>query len=115
LAAKKEAATRIAGRKLKAGMIELDKLASEIEKLSRYEPSDLKDLEVALFGASKKGLDTVAKGSEKPLVISEKSNQRKIGQELKDSIQSMFTLDKNNQLAKDDPNTELNANFRRFK
>jgi len=96
-------------------MIELDKLASEIEKLSRYEPSDLKDLETALFGATKKGLDTVAKGTEKPLVISERSNQRKIGSELKESIQSMFTLNRNNQLAQDDPSTELNTNFRRFK
>jgi len=113
LAAKKEAATRIAGRKLKAGMISVDKLASEIEKLARYEPSDLKDLETALFGASKKGLDTVAKGSEKPLVISERSNQRKIGEELKDSIQSLFKLDKANKLAQEDPNVDLRQTFRR--
>jgi len=106
-AAKKEAATRVAGRKLKAGMITIDKLASEIEKLSRYESSDLRDLENALFGASKKGLDTVAKGSEKPLIISEKSNQRKIASELKDSLQSLFTLNKKNILASEDPTTEV--------
>jgi len=107
LAVKKEAATRVAGRKLKAGMITIDKLASEIEKLSRYESSDLRDLENALFGASKKGLDTVAKGSEKPLIVSEKSNQRKITSELKDSLQSLFTLDKKNNLASEDPTTEV--------
>lgn len=113
LAARKEAATRVAGRKLKAGMISIDKLASEIDKLARYEPSDLRDLETALFGASKKGLDTVAKGSEKPFVISEQSNQRKIGEELKDSLQSMFKLDKANKLAQEDPNVEIRKNFRR--
>ena len=107
LAAKKEAATRVAGRKLKEGMISLDKLASEIDKLSRYELSDLKDLETALFGASKKGFDTVAKGTEKPLVISEVSNQRKGGQELQSALQNLFSLHKKNELAKDDPNFEL--------
>jgi hypothetical protein len=113
VAARKEAATKLAGRKLKAGIITIDKLASEIEKLSRYEPSDLKDLEASLFGASKKGFDTVAKGNEKPLVISERSNQRKVAQELKDSIQSLFTLNKSNELAQDDPNFDLkNSNFR---
>jgi len=113
LAVKKEAATRVAGRKLKAGMISIDKLASEIEKLSRYDTSDLRDIETALFGASKKGLDTVAKGSEKPIVISEKSNQRKITSELKDSLQSLFTLDKRNVLAQDDPTVEIKkSNYR---
>jgi CRISPR/Cas system CMR-associated protein Cmr1 (group 7 of RAMP superfamily) len=96
-------------------LITLDKLASEIEKLSRYEASDLKDLETTLFGASKKGFDTVAKGTEKPLVISERSNQRKVAQELKDSIQSLFTLNKSNELAQDDPNFELKNNNVRFK
>ena len=113
LAVKKEAATRVAGRKLKAGMISIDKLASEIEKLSRYEASDLKDLETALFGTSKKGLDTVAQGSEKPLVVSEKSNQRNAGLELKDSIQNLFSLNRSNNLAQEDPNTELKkSNYR---
>jgi len=110
LAARKEAATRVAGRKLKAGMITIDKLASEIEKLSRYEPSDLKDIDAALFGASKKGLDTVARGAEKPIVISEKSNQRKIASELKDSLQSLFTLDKRNVQAQDDPTIDIRKN-----
>lgn len=110
LAARKEAATIVAGRKLKAGMITIDKLASEIEKLSRYEPSDLKDIDAALFGASKKGLDTVARGAEKAMVISEKSNQRKIASELKDSLQSLFTLDKRNVQAQDDPMTDIRKN-----
>jgi hypothetical protein len=115
LAARKEAAIKVAGRKLKAGLITIDKLASEIEKLTRYEASDLKDIEASLFGASKKGFDTVAKGTEKPLVISEKSNQRKVAQELKDSIESLFTLSKSNDLAQDDPNFELKRNNVRFK
>ena len=107
LVARKEAATRVAGRKLKAGMIDVSGLAAEIDKLARYESSDLKHLETALFGASKKGLDTVARGSEKPLIISEKSNQRKIASELKDSLQSLFTLDKRNVQAQEDPTVEL--------
>jgi hypothetical protein len=114
VAIRKEAATKIAGRKLKAGLITLDKLASEIEKLARYELSDLQDIEAALFGASKKGLDTVAKGVEKPLVISERSNQRMVAQELRDSIQSLFTLNRSNMLAQDDPNVELRNLNKRF-
>jgi len=108
LAARKKEATRVAGRKLKAGKISTDDLAAEIEKLSRYELSDLRDIENSIFGATKKGFDTVAKGSERALVISERSNQHKTpGAELKDLIQGMFSLDKQNLNAEDNPTTEI--------
>ena len=104
--ARKEAATRIAGKKLKANMISIDKLSAEIEKLARYQVSDLNDLENALFTA-KKGLDTVAKGTEKALVVSEKANQRKAGEELQTALQSLFTLQKKNTEAESDANFNI--------
>jgi hypothetical protein len=107
LAIRKAEATRVAGRKLKAGKITIDDLAAEIEKLSRYDVSDLRDLENSIFGAVKKGLDTVAKGSERALIISEKSNYKNPSSELKDSIQSLFNLDKMNKLAESNQTTEM--------
>ena len=105
--ARKEAAVRVAGRMLEARRISVSELQTKIAELERYEAEQILDFEKAMFGVVRKGLDTVAQGSETALVISESSNVKDASTELSRKIQGLFELDRRNQAADSDPNANL--------
>jgi len=102
LATRRAEAIKVAARMLQAQMIKADAMPAKVAELERYEVPQIQDFERAMFGVVEKGLDTVARGTEKPLVISESSNRRDAGMELTAQIQSLFRLDGENRLAAED-------------
>lgn len=105
--ARENAAIQVAGRMLEARRITADQLSAKIAELKRYEVEQIKDFEKAMFGAVRKGLNTVAQGSETALVIPESSNVKDASRELTNQIQSLFELDRRNKAAAADPNADL--------
>lgn len=105
--ARQNAAIRVAGRMLEAKRISAEQLPAKIAELERYEVEQIKDFEKAMFGVVRKGLDTVAQGSETALVIPESSNVKDASTELTKQIQGLFELDRRNRAADDDPNADL--------
>lgn len=105
--ARENAAIRVAGRMLEARRITADQLSAKISELKRYEVEQIKDFEKAMFGAVRKGLNTVAQGSETALVIPESSNVKDASRELTSQIQGLFELDRRNKAAAADPNADL--------
>ena len=109
LTARKSAAEKLAGKMIERGIITADQISSKIAELSRYEIEQIRDYEKALFGAAgKKGLDTVAKGLQTPLVVNASKNQKQdAASELKDKLQGLFSLTARNALAENDPVAQL--------
>lgn len=111
--ARKEAATKLAGRMIERGVIKSDQLMAKIAELEQYDVPQIADLEKAMFASAqakaKKGLDTVSNGSEKAVVIAETSsfNKGNSGDDLKNKIQSLFKLQKQNDAADDNPDSQL--------
>lgn len=104
---RKEAAIRVAGRMLEAKQITVGQLPVKIAELERYESEQILDMEKAMFGFVRKGLNTVAQGSETALVIPESSNAKDATMELTSKIQGLFQLDRRNKAASEDPNASL--------
>ena len=86
-----EESFRIAGKMLSTGKINPDGLAKKVAELQQYKISQLRDIEKAIFNGQK-GLDTLPDGLERPVVISENSNQRNARDELVNKLSGMFTL-----------------------
>lgn len=106
--ARKNAAIRVAARMLENKKITASQLLAKVAELERYEVEQIQDFEKAMFGVvRKKGLDTVAQGSETALLIPERSNSRDASTELTKQIQGLFELDRRNRAAADDPNANL--------
>jgi len=115
---RRKEATRIAGRMLQNGKITVEKLASKISELERYEIEQLQDFEKNIF-ATKKGLNKPSDGIEQtPVISQEKSEMRKIASspndpmvELKEKLMSMFSLDKENKTAQLDCDIQFRKDF----
>lgn len=105
--ARKEAAIRVAGRMLEAKQINAGQLPAKIAELERYEPEQIADLEKAMFGVVRKGLDTVAQGSETAFVVPDSSNVKNASEELTNKLQGLFSLHNKNIAASEDPNADL--------
>jgi hypothetical protein len=110
LAVRQKAAQTLAGRMLQAGMLTPESLFTKASELERYETEQIADIEKSIFGgAARKGLNTVAQGTQTPLVINAKSNKPDdAASELQGRLQSLFSLEKRNRLADDDENSQLN-------
>jgi len=110
---RKEAAFKVAGQMVKNDMISPDQLNEKVAELMRYEVSQLQDLENAMFSKSSatKGLTTASRGSEKPLLINERSNQGSFGG-LQDQIASLFKLQKQVNLADETESARLGDTFK---
>jgi len=102
LTAQRNKAITVAARMLQADIITADQMPSKISELAQYNTDQISDIEKAMFGVVQKGLDTVAQGTEKPLIIAESSNKRDKNAELSDRIQGLFSLHQDNELAADD-------------
>lgn len=109
LLVRRKAAEKLAGKMIAKGIITAEQISSKIAELSRYQVEQISDYEKSLFGVTaKKGLDTVAKGAQTPLVIhANKNGKSDAASELKDKLQSLFQLDKNNRLADGDFNEQF--------
>lgn len=109
LVARRKAAEKLAGKMIAKGIITADQISTKIAELSRYEIEQIADYEKSLFGVTaKKGLDTVAKGAQTPLVIhANKNSKNDPAVELKSKLQSLFSLDRLNGLAAEDPNAQI--------
>jgi len=108
-------AFRVAGRMLQEGMIKAADLQTKVDELSKYAPSQIKDLEKGMFSKTaeaKKGLTTASEGIEQALVISESSSHRNGQDDLTSKLQSMFTLGKQNKQAQETPDFDLRNTFR---
>ena len=112
LVVRRKAAEKLAGRMIEKGIIKADQISTKIAELSRYQPEQIADYEKTLFGApAKKGLDTVAKGAQTPLVIhANKNGKNDPAVELQNKLQSLFTLDRRNILSESDPNAQIRRN-----
>ena len=109
----------LAGRMLQNGLIEVGQLGTKVAELSAYKPSQLADLEKGMF--VKKGLDASSDGLEGQAVLISQTSTEKRAQlenvnpqtELTSKLQGLFSLDKRNQLADSDSNTELRRGYGR--
>lgn len=107
----REAAIKLAGRMVERGVIKADQLPAKLAELQRYEVSQLRDLEKAMFsgGVANKGLKVASSGVEQPLVISEASSQKNASTDLKGKIASLFRLQQQVELAQESEATKLKA------
>jgi len=106
-------ATQVAAEMMQAGLISGQNLYQKINELKQYGPSQIRDYRKAIF-ANRKGLDTVSDGIERPVIISEASNQHGGQGELSSRIKSMFTLSKQTEEALRDPDFALKFAHRRM-
>jgi hypothetical protein len=105
---------------LQAGKIAVEKLASKIAELERYEVEQLADFEKSIF-AVKKGLNKPSDGLEQsPVISQEKNEMQKIAssnqnptQEMYEAMQGMFTLTKRNKAAQEDNDIRLRKEYGR--
>jgi hypothetical protein len=113
LAARRKAAQVLAGKMVAGGLIQPAQIAEKIAQLERYQIEQIADLEKSIFGgASRKGLDAVAKGAQTPLVVNASANEREPAGELKTKLQSLFTLNRRNELADSDDDAQLRNGYR---
>ncbi len=106
LTERREAAQKLAGIMIEKGIITASQISSKIAELSRYEVSQISDLEKAMFsGSVKKGLDAVAKGEQTPIVMS--SKVQNANEELRNKLSSMFSSSRLNDLAENDIDTQI--------
>ena len=104
-------AIRVAGRMLENKKITASELATKITELKQYKPTQIKDIEKAIF--SSKGLNTVDDGKlSQPVQINEASSMRDSQGELSSKLQSLFTLGKQNRIADEDDETQLRKAYK---
>jgi len=103
-------AYRVAGRMLESRMISASELQTKVNELTAYKPAQIRDFEKSIF-ASKKGLDTVSDGMSQAVVINEASNVRNSQDELASQLSELFSLEKRNKLADEDPMIQLRRTF----
>ena len=96
---------------LESKKISANELATKISELKQYQPSQIQDIEKAIF-SGQKGLDTVSDGMSQPIQINEASSIRNSQEELSSKLQGLFTLGKQNSLADEDENTQLRKAYK---
>jgi len=104
-------ATRVAGRMLQSGKIDVHELSAKIAELQRYESEQIKDFEKNIF--AHQGLNTAPDGEEQALVVNEASNGRNSQDHLADRLVKMFSLNRKNEAAQSDSDIELRKTFGR--
>lgn len=102
-------AIRVAGRMLQAEHISPADLPTKINELKEYRPSQIKDIEKAIF--AKKGLNTVSDGMSQSIQINEASSVRNAQDDLSTKLSSLFTLDKQNKDADSNDLTQLRKTY----
>jgi hypothetical protein len=102
-------AIRVAGRMLQASQIEAADLPTKINELKAYRPSQIRDIEKAIF--AQKGLDTVSDGMSQTIQINEASSVRNAQDDITTKLSSLFTLDKQNKDADDNEMTQLRKTY----
>lgn len=98
-ASNRENAVKIAGQMLKAQMISIDELPNKINELSKATPEILKDYENLIRQAQEtKGLRRTASANsvETPIVQKSAGATNEAKSQLKDNVQSLFTLNSKN-------------------
>ena len=104
-------AYRVAGRMVQSKRIEASELQTKVNELKTYKPSQIKDIEKAIF-ANEKGLNTVSDGKLSQTVqINETSSVRDGKDELSKKLSSLFTLGKQNQEADDNDLAQLRKTY----
>jgi len=109
-----ELTLKLAARMVEEKIISAVQMPAKISELSRYQVSQLQDLEKAMFRGAAKGLKTasVSGGLERPLLIAESSSERSGTPDLKSKISSLFRLHKQNELADQTESAKLRDFFR---
>jgi hypothetical protein len=109
-----ELVLKIAARMVEEKVISAMQMPSKIKELSRYQVSQLQDLEKAMFRNASKGLKTasVSGGLEKPLLIADSSSEKNASSDLKSKISSLFRLHRQNEMADQMENTKLRDAFK---
>jgi hypothetical protein len=103
-------AIRVAGRMLQASQIEAIDLPTKINELKDYRPSQIRDIEKAIF--AQKGLNTVDDGKlSQSVQINEASSVRNANDELSTKITGLFSLDKQNKEADNSEVTQLRRTY----
>jgi hypothetical protein len=103
-------AIRVAGRMLQASQIEAIDLPTKINELKAYRPSQIRDIEKAIF--AQKGLNTVDDGKlSQSVQINEASSVRNANDELSTKITGLFSLDKQNKEADNSEVTQLRRTY----
>ena len=103
-------AYRVAAQMLEAKMIDASGLQKKVDELKTYKPAQIKDFERSIF-AGKKGLDAVSGGMSQAVVINETSNVRDSQVELAEKLANMFSLEKQNKEADEDPTIQLRRTY----
>jgi hypothetical protein len=104
-------AYRVAGRMLQSKLITAEQLQIKVDELKAYKPAQIKDFEKSIF-ASKKGLNTASDGKlSQAVIINETSNVRDGQEELSDKLASLFSLEKQNAQADEDPTIQLRRTY----
>jgi len=111
---REELALKIAARMVEEKVISAMQMPAKINELSRYQVSQLQDLEKVMFRNASKGLKTasVSGGLEKPLLIADSSSEKNVSSDLKSKISSLFRLHKQNEMADQTENAKLRDVFR---
>lgn len=109
-----ELALKIAARMVEEKVISAMQMPAKINELSRYQVSQLQDLEKVMFRNASKGLKTasVSGGLEKPLLIADSSSEKNVSSDLKSKISSLFRLHKQNEMADQTESAKLRDVFR---
>jgi hypothetical protein len=109
-----ELALKLAARMVEEKIISPIQMPAKISELTRYQVSQLQDLEKAMFRGAAKGLKTasVSGGLEKPLLIAESSSARNTASDLKSKISSLFRLHRQNEIADQTESAKLRDVFR---
>ena len=111
----KDAAIKLAGKMLEGKIISSNDLPSKIAELERYEVSQIRDIEKAMFrqaSVAQKGLVTASKGVERPLVIGETSSNRNGYTDLRSKISSLFSLQHQVDAAEETDNVQIRKTFK---
>ena len=112
--ANREVAIKLAAKMVENGLIKADQLLVKLSELQRYEVSQLRDLEKAMFSrmGTIKGLKIASSGVEQPLVISEASSHKNASIDLKSKIASLFRLHQQVEMADQSEATKLRSAFK---
>lgn len=111
----KDAAIKLAGKMVESKIISANELPSKIAELERYEVSQIRDIEKAMFrqaSVAQKGLVTASKGVERPLVIGETSSNRNGYTDLRSKISSLFSLQHQVDAAEETDNVQIRKTFK---
>lgn len=112
--ANKEVAIKLAAKMVENGVIKAEQMPAKLAELQRYEVSQLRDLEKAMFNrpSATKGLKVASSGVEQPLVINEVSSHKNASSDLKGKIASLFRLQQQVEMADESEAAKLRNAFK---